>query len=64
MTEFTIFPDHCKVNYACSSVEKVGLEVGETEPIDCTDLTFDGVFDGQETDGKLTFTPNESQYQS
>ena len=30
--------------------------------ITCSDLTFDGVFDGQATDGKLTFSADSQDY--
>lgn len=62
VTGFNILPDLCKVKYECTSVSLQGLPVDEAEPIDCADLTFDGVFNGQETDGKLTFTPTVDDY--
>lgn len=44
VTKFNIQPDLCKVNYACTSVTYLGDAEFEGEPIDCDDLTFDGIF--------------------
>ena len=53
LTEFDMSPARCEVTYECTSVERVD---GATSSIECSDLTFDGVIDGQGNDGILTFS--------
>ena len=38
------------------------LQGGDDSTISCSDLTFDGVFDDQATDGKLTFSADSQDY--
>ena len=44
VTKFNIQPDLCKVNYTCTSVTYLGDVVVDGEPVNCDDLTFDGIF--------------------
>ena len=62
MTKFTVFPELCTIEYTCDSVIKQGTTEADNQPISCSDFTFDGLYNGQSTDGKLVFEPNESQY--
>ena len=56
---FDIDPPQCRVTYACTSVTDINDQV---TPITCSDFTFDGDFNGQSTDGKLTITITADKY--
>ena len=55
-------PALCTIDYACVSVQKQGSLITD-DPINCDNLGFDGILNGQSTDGKFIFTPTEAQYQ-
>ena len=57
-------PNYCPVDYECVSVSLTGLQSGSAEPISCATLNMDLVFDGDDTDGKLSFTPTLADYES
>ena len=57
LTEFNMSPARCEVTYECTSVVRVD---GATSSIACSDLTFDGIIDGQGSDGVLTFSADRS----
>ena len=59
LTEFELTPERCEVTYRCTEVK---LQGDGASSISCSDLTFDGIFDGQETDGKLTFSADSQDY--
>ena len=61
MTEFLISPNNCPISYACTDVVESNQAVSS---IDCNDLSFDGVFNGDPTDGVLTFVATETDYTS
>ena len=61
MVEFIMDPIYCPVVYTCEGVAKKNLLFGE-EPIECSDLTLDLEFNGDSTDGKLTFAPTIAEY--
>ena len=54
-------PLRCKISYECISVVRVD---GADSMIECTDFVFDGIYDGQSTDGKLTFSADSNDYLS
>jgi len=57
---FDIDPPQCRVTYACTSVTDIN---GQDAEITCSDFTFDGDFNGQQsTDGKLTITITSDKY--
>ena len=59
LVKFTISPFRCRVEYACTSVERVD---GDPSSITCDDFSFDGIYDGQKSDGKLTFRATTEDY--
>ena len=61
LTPFDIDPAQCRVTYACTSVTDVN---GQATPMDCSKFTFDGDFDGQSTDGKLSITITSDDYKN
>lgn len=56
ITEFTSDPVGCKIDYACKTVVPSDL--------DCSDLNLDGMYDGDDSDGKITFTPTQEDYEN
>ena len=62
LNQYTIEPERCQVEYRCKSVERAD-EVTPSS-VQCIDLTFDGVFDGENTDGKISFSADQSDYTS
>ena len=60
LTKFTIVPSICPVTYTCTNV--VEGDGGTISSVECDDFSFDGVFDGDATDGVLTFTASENDY--
>ena len=48
------------ITYTCTSVVRIGVD--QDPLITCLDFTFDGVIDGTDTDGILTFTPILNDY--
>ena len=60
LNQFTITPTICDITYVCTKVEKLG--VSEISLIDCSDFAFDGVINGQVSDGKLIFSANSADY--
>ena len=63
LRQFRIQPELCTITYTCTSVTKQGF-TGATQPITCSDLTFDGVINGQTSDGILEFKPTGADYVS
>jgi hypothetical protein len=59
LTQFELTPARCEVTYACTSVTRVDVE---SSTIACSDLTFDGVINGDVSDGKLTFSADSDDY--
>ena len=59
LTEFELTPARCEASYRCTSVERLDQAASS---LSCSDLTFDGVFDGQDTDGTLTFSADSQDY--
>ena len=57
-------PAYCPVDYTCELVEYQGLQEGQSEPVSCSDLTFDFEFDDGADDGKLTFAPTISDFEN
>ena len=53
LNPFTIEPVRCQVIYECTSVVRVD---GAASTIGCADFVFDGTYNNQATDGKLTFS--------
>ena len=61
LNPFTITPTICEVTYACSSVARAD---NAASAVNCDDLTFDGVFNGDATDGQLTFSADSNAYEN
>ena len=59
VNQFDITPSFCEVQYSCVSVSYSGVGASV---LDCSYVTFDGVFNGDASDGVLTFTASSSQY--
>ena len=55
LNPFTITPSICEVQYVCTSVIRVD-DVNAASDITCSDLTFDGIMNGDLSDGQLTFS--------
>ena len=58
---FTIDPTKCRIQYVCESVTSADPAQLTGIP-ECSDFTFDGMLDGDDTDGKFTFTPTRDDY--
>ena len=50
LTEFQVSPARCQVTYTCTDITR---KDGTTSNIDCSDTTFEGVFDNTGKDGQL-----------
>jgi hypothetical protein len=61
LTQFTIDPPRCKIQYACTGVTGP-TNINGLVGITCSDLNFDGVFDSVGDDGKLTYQFDSSVY--
>ena len=59
LTKFTIEPIRCKIVYECTSVVRVDEADSK---ISCSNFVFDGTYDNQATDGKLTFSADQDDY--
>ena len=59
LNKFTIEPIRCKIVYECTEVVRVD---GAASKIGCADFVFDGTYDNQATDGKLTFSAVQNDY--
>ena len=59
--EFQVSPARCSVTYTCSEITR---KDGSASNISCTDVTYDGDFDGNGNDGELVITASESDYTS
>jgi hypothetical protein len=59
LNQFVITPARCTVSYACSSVVR---KDGESTSMSCSDFNFDGIFNNEPTDGKLTITATQDDY--
>ena len=61
LTEFQVSPARCQVTYTCTGITR---KDGTASNIDCSDTTFDGVFDDAGNDGQLVIPVSEDDYQS
>ena len=66
LTPFTIDPPRCKVEYACTGVTGP-LNTNGVVGLSCSDLPFDGVFDGADdsngnSDGEMTVVVSKDKY--
>ena len=59
LNPFTIEPERCQVIYECTEVVRVD---GTPSEIGCANFVFDGTYDNQATDGKLTFSADQDDY--
>ena len=62
MNPFNVAPNNCEVTYACTTV--VRLDKSIASDIKCSDLIFDGVFDGGFNDGVSIFNADLNDYLS
>ena len=58
-TRFDIDPPQCRVTYECTSVT---YDDNQSSVIDCSDFTFDGDFNGDNTDGQLSITVTSDKF--
>lgn len=56
LNEFTVDPEGCLVDYECRHVTQAGLT--------CDQLNFDGIFDGDDTDGEIDITLGPTDYEN
>ena len=61
LDRFTMDPPRCKIRYECTGVARTD---GADSMISCADFAFDGLYDGQATDGQLTFEADSNDYLS
>ena len=61
MNPFTITPPRCTVTYTCTSVVR---KDGENTTMGCNEFSFDGQYNNQATDGKLSITVTENNYKN
>ena len=59
LIEFETVPDNCSVRYECTNVSRLDNKPSD---IKCSDLTFDGEFNGDPEDGQLTFSADKDDY--
>lgn len=59
LTPFNIVPSLCEVRYKCIDVSHTDNVLNSMK---CRDFVFDGIFDGEGTDGRLTITIPETYY--
>ena len=59
LNEFTMDPSICEVTYECDFVVSL---TGATQPVRCSDFDFDGIMNGDATDGKMTFSATADDY--
>jgi hypothetical protein len=59
LNKFTIVPNKCKVTYVCDSVSPTTAGA----PI-CDNFVYDFEYNGQATDGKLTFVATPEDYKN
>ena len=63
LNKFTVDPSRCDITYECNSVSKEPQRGGE-KVLTCSDINFDGTFNGDPTDGKFTFTATGTEYEA
>ena len=63
LQEFDIQPEGCKVEYECTDISPVDLAQTTGIPV-CLPSMFDGIIDGNGTDGKFRFVPTEDDYKN
>ena len=51
LTQFSIDPPRCKIDYECVRIERVDGATMPADGLGCSDFVFDGIFNGDSTDG-------------
>ena len=58
LRKFDIQPSICPVEYECTSIQSFQTQIY------CDDINFDGIFNGDATDGTATFSAGTAEYLS